>query len=169
MKYILPQSLDPDARLDDVDIEILQCLRRDARLSVRALAREVDMSPGAVAERLNRLHEKKVIRGYHADVDPGALGYQMQVLIGLQTDQGPDVSDTISALLAVPEITAVHVVTGAWDLVVVALVRDHHHLRDVILRELWTIVGFRHSETMLVLDSFVGSPDRIRTDDRDAD
>jgi DNA-binding Lrp family transcriptional regulator len=145
-------------QVDDTDLRILKLLSGDARLSGRAIAREIRMSPGATAERISRLEHSGVIRGYHADVDPTALGYRMQVVIGLQTEQGPEVGDAIAALLALPEVVQVHVVTGQWDLLVVAQVRDHHHLRDVVLREVWAVVGFRHSESMLVLDSHAGSP-----------
>jgi Lrp/AsnC family transcriptional regulator for asnA, asnC and gidA len=145
------------APVDDVDLEILRHLSADARLSGRALARAIGMSPGAVAERVARLEASGVIRGYHADVDPAALGYRMQVVIGLQTEQGPEVDEAIRALMAMPEVVAVHVVTGQWDLLVVVQVRDHHHLRDVVLREIWAVAGFRHSESMLVLDSHAGT------------
>jgi len=106
-------------RVDDVDLQIIALLSQDARRSARSLAREIKMSPGAVSERVTRLEESGVIRGYHADVDPAALGYEMQVVVGLQTDQGPEVTETIKALLAVPEVTSVSVVTGTWDLLVV--------------------------------------------------
>ena len=143
--------------VDDIDHQILKLLSTDARLSGRALAREIGMSPGAVADRVTRLEQSGVIRGYHADVDPAALGYRMQVVIGLQTEQGPEVGEAIAALMALPEVVEVNVVTGQWDLLVIAQVRDHHHLRDVVLREVWDVVGFRHSESMLVLDSHDGS------------
>lgn len=143
--------------VDEVDLQILKHLSADARQSGRALARAIGMSPGAVAERVARLEAAGIIRGYHADVDPAALGYRMQVVIGLQTQQGPEVGAAIDALMAMPEVVGVHVVTGQWDLLVVVQVRDHHHLRDVVLREVWEVVGFRHSESMLVLDSHAGS------------
>jgi DNA-binding Lrp family transcriptional regulator len=62
----------PPPQLDDVDLEILRLLRVDARRSARAIARDVGMSPGAVNERLTRLENSGVIRGYHADIDPVA-------------------------------------------------------------------------------------------------
>jgi DNA-binding Lrp family transcriptional regulator len=115
------------------------------------------MSPGAVSDRVQRLENAGVIRGYHADVDPAALGYSMRVLIGVSTEQGPPVAETIEALSRVPEVIAVHVVSGQWDLVVVAQVRDQRHLRDLVIDGLWGIPGFRHSETMLILDSHTNS------------
>lgn len=116
------------------------------------------MSSGAVAERVAKLEFAGVIRGYHADVDASALGLAMRVLIGLQVEQGPPLAFTVAALLDVAEIVEVLVVSGQWDLVVIAEVRDVHHLREFVLTKMWSIAGFRHSETMLVLESHDTKP-----------
>lgn len=147
-----------EARVDEVDHKILELLRAQGRRSARSLAKEIGMSPGAISERLTRLEASKAIRGYHADVDPAALGYETRVLVGLQTRQGPPLDETIDALLNVPEVLAVYVVSGQWDLVVLAQVRDHRHLRDVILEGVWQTPGFRHSETMLILHTRQKTP-----------
>ena len=147
-----PQVPGGDGRIDDIDRRLLLLLRRDARLSARALGREIGMSAGAVSERVQRLEASGAIRGYHADVDPAAIGYAMRVLVGLQTEQGMSMHDTIAALLAAPEVIEVMVVSGQWDFVVLAQVRDHQHLRDLVVGGLWDVPGFRHSETMLVLE-----------------
>lgn len=145
-------------QLDEIDLKILELLRADARRSVRSLSSEIGMSPGAVSERVSRLEGSGAVRGYHADIDPAALGYEMQVLVGLQLAQGRQVQKAIDALLEVPEMVALYVVSGQWDLVVLAQVRDHAHLRDVVLDGVWNTPGFRHSETMLILDSRHKSP-----------
>jgi DNA-binding Lrp family transcriptional regulator len=143
--------------LDDVDRRILAALRRDGRLSTRALGVEVGMSPGAVAERVRRLEAAGAIRGYGADIDPAAVGSGMRVLVGLQIEQGgPPIQQTVDALLAVDAVDEVSIVSGQWALIVFLQVRDQHHLREVVAEELWGIPGFRHSETMLVLDAYEG-------------
>jgi DNA-binding Lrp family transcriptional regulator len=155
----VPDAVPPpgDLGLDEVDRRILSLLRHDGRLSARALGREIGMSAGAVSERVQRLEASGAIRGYHADVDPATVGYGMRVLVGLQTEQGRSLDDTFDALLAVPEIVEVSVVSGQWDFVVVAQVRDHQHLRDLVAEGLWHLPGFRHSETMLVLETRHGA------------
>lgn len=146
----------PD-NLDDVDRRILAALRADGRLSARALSREIGMSAGAVSERVQRLEASGVIRGYHADVDPELVGHGMRVLVGLQIEQGgPPLQQTVDALLSVPEVTEVGIVSGRWDLVVFVQVRDQHHLRELVAERMWAVPGFRHSETMLVLETYDG-------------
>ena len=144
--------------VDAIDRRLLELLASDARLSARSLGREVGMSPGAISERVTRLERENVIRGYHADVNPAALGFGMSVIVGLQTEQGPTVSDSLIYLESIPEIQQVYVVSGQWDLVVHVRVRDQEHLREMILGALWHVPAFRHSETLLVLESIDGSP-----------
>jgi Lrp/AsnC family leucine-responsive transcriptional regulator len=67
--------------LDDLDRRILDELRRDARVSQAELGRRVSLSAPAVAERMQRLERTGVITGYHADVDPRALGYQLMAIV----------------------------------------------------------------------------------------
>jgi DNA-binding Lrp family transcriptional regulator len=146
--------------LDDVDQRIVELLNADARMSARAVAREIEMSPGAVSERISRLEGAGVIRGYHAEIDPAALGLRLQVIVGLQISQEPSLAAIVDALLTIPEVASVHVVSGQWDLVVIVHVRDGDHLRELVLEKIWRIPGFRHSETMLILGSYEnrGSP-----------
>lgn len=145
-------------RLDEVDQKILELLQADARKSARALARGIGMSPGAVSERISRLESAGVIKGYRAEIDPVALGLTIKAFIGIQITQEPSLSDIIDALLDIPEVAGVHIVSGQWDLVVVVQVRDGDHLREVVLERLWRTPGFRHSETMLILGSYEQQP-----------
>jgi Lrp/AsnC family transcriptional regulator, leucine-responsive regulatory protein len=67
--------------LDGVNQAILKELQRDARLSMAALGRRVNLSPPAVAERVQRLEREGVIRGYHAEIDPTKLGYTVAAVV----------------------------------------------------------------------------------------
>ena len=69
---------------DTVDERLLAELQDDARLSIAELGRRVGLSSPAVADRLERLEEAGVIRGYRAEVDPGALGYQLAVVLRIR-------------------------------------------------------------------------------------
>jgi DNA-binding Lrp family transcriptional regulator len=111
------------------------------------------MSPGAVSERIDRLERTGVIRGYHAALDPAAMGFPMEIIVGLQIQQGLPLQDLVARVLEIPEVVAVHVVTGQWDLVVTLRARDQRHLHELIIGRLWEVPGFRHSESMLVLET----------------
>lgn len=139
--------------LEDIDRQILEILARNARLSVREIARRVGVAPGTVAERIGRFERRGVIRGYHAQIEPTALGYALEAIVGLQTIQGPSTDETLDRMMEIPEVEEAYVVTGQWDLVVRVRVRDHLHLRDVVVGRMWQIPVFRHSETMIVYET----------------
>ena len=67
--------------LDALNRRIIEELQADARLSMAELGRRVNLSSPAVAERVQRLEREGVIRGYHADVDPVALGYAVAAVV----------------------------------------------------------------------------------------
>lgn len=140
------------ARVDEVDIRILQMLRGDARLSARAIGRGIGMSPGAVSERIARLERDGVLLGYSADIDAARLGVGMLAIIGIQAAHDSKLADMVEQILKIPECDNVYVITGGWDLLVFLRVRDQHHLSEVLFSNLWRAQGFRHSETMIVLD-----------------
>ncbi|HEV3167728.1 MAG TPA: Lrp/AsnC family transcriptional regulator [Isosphaeraceae bacterium] len=136
--------------VDETDFKILELLSTDARLSTRALSREIGMSPSAISERISKLERQKVLRGYRADLDLAVLGYGLPAIVGVQVAHA-ELDDIIERLLSVPEVESVYVVTGEWDLMVHLRVRDHHHLAEVLFDKIWSSPGFRHSETMIVL------------------
>ena len=70
-------SAEPDASLDEVDRQILAELQSDGRMTNVELARRVGLSAPPCLRRVRRLEEERIIRGYHADLDPVALGYEI--------------------------------------------------------------------------------------------
>ena len=73
-----------DQQLDPTNRQLIAALQDDARLSLAELGRRVGLTAPAVGERLARLEEAGVIRGYHADVDPRALGYELSVILRIR-------------------------------------------------------------------------------------
>src|SRR6202020_3150016 len=123
----------PKVEVDDLDLALLRALASDARQSQRALARQVEMSPPAIADRLARLERTGAIRGYRVEVDWAALGYPVVVYLAVTAGPGMDLSEIIEAIRALPEAHDMTVVTGGLDLLVRLRVRDHGHLRELLL------------------------------------
>jgi DNA-binding Lrp family transcriptional regulator len=141
-----------DVTLDEIDLRILRLLRADARRSARSLAREISMSAGAVIERLSRMENSGVIRGYHADIDPVALGYRMRVIVSVSLKAEAEVQTVIDYFMELKEVIAVYLVAGRWDLVLLARIRTQEQLRAELLEAVRRCPGFERSETMLVLE-----------------
>ncbi len=70
--------------IDELDRRIIDILSRDARISLKDLAQQVDLSAPSVSERVRRLEERGVIRGFTIDVDPVALGYTLQAIVRIR-------------------------------------------------------------------------------------
>ena len=97
--------------LDDVNRRILSVLAEEPRLSTSALARRVAMSTPAVRERVKRLEEVGVIRGYRLDIDPAAIG--LPIAAWVRVRPGPGQLPKIAELAAgVPQVSECHRISG---------------------------------------------------------
>ena len=139
------------AALDAVDLDLLRLLATDARMSQRRLGRELGMSAPAVGERIARLERSGVIRGYTVDIGWAEAGYPVTVYLAITAVQGHAQAPVIEALWALPEVADITVVTGTIDLLARLLVRDHNHLRELLLERVWQIPGVQRTETLLTL------------------
>jgi Lrp/AsnC family transcriptional regulator, leucine-responsive regulatory protein len=123
-----------DQRENDVtNRRILEALQSDGRLSLAELGRRVGLSPPAVAERVQRLERDGAITGYHARVDPRALGYSLTTVIRIRPAprQIPKVAELARAT---PEVVECHRITGDDCFIMRAHVRDVEHLEELIDR-----------------------------------
>jgi Lrp/AsnC family transcriptional regulator, leucine-responsive regulatory protein len=119
--------------LDATNISLLRELEADARLSLAELGRRVGLSPPAVADRLERLEETGVVRGYRAEVDPRALGYELAVVLRIRP--APRELKKVAELAQrTPEIVECHRITGDDCYLMKAHVRDVEHMEEVIDR-----------------------------------
>jgi Lrp/AsnC family leucine-responsive transcriptional regulator len=119
--------------IDDTDRSLLEELQADARISLAELGRRVGLSAPSVADRIRRLEDAGVIRGYSADIDPRALGYDLAAVIRIRPHarQIPKVAQIASDTR---EITECQRVTGDDCFVMRLHVRDVEHLEEVIDR-----------------------------------
>lgn len=92
--------------LDDIDIEILRSLVTDARRPYREIAERVDLSPPAVSDRISRLEEQGVIRGFTVDVDRSKLRRNVPVLVELEVKPGrvDEVYDDVTTMQDVEHV-----------------------------------------------------------------
>jgi Lrp/AsnC family leucine-responsive transcriptional regulator len=97
--------------LDPINLQILRELTSDGRLTVAELGRRISMSAPAVAERVQRLERAGVITGYHAEIDPRAVGFPISAVVRIRPAPGqlakiPDVARET------PEVTECYRITG---------------------------------------------------------
>lgn len=135
-------------RIDQYDQKILHLLQQDARISHAEIGRQVHLSQPAVSERIKRLEANQVIRGYRADVNPRALGYNITAMIRVSTQQGRPYADYVAAC---PEIIDCYTVTGEDGAVMRVLATDVEHLQRIINE----LNAFGSTSTAIVLTTHV--------------
>lgn len=137
--------------LDETDRAILAVLLEDARLSQREVAKRVGVAQGTVTNRLRRLEEVGIIHGFEVRLDAERLGWEMTVIAGLRIEKGKmiDVQRTIARD---PRVFAVYDVTGDYDSMVLARVRNRADLDD-LTKTVLTIEHVTRSHTHVVLNT----------------
>lgn len=137
-----------DDRLDSIDHRLLRLLARNSRRSTADLARDLGMSAPAIAERIKRLEEAGVIRGFTIDIDAAALGYPLSVYVRIRptTGQVGKIADLVATL---PEIVECDRITGDDCFLARAHVRSVEELEHLTDR----IVPFAQTNTSIIQSS----------------
>ena len=118
-------------QIDDIDMQLLAELEEDARLSNAELGRRVGLSAPAVAERVARLVESGAITGFHAAVDPRALGLTLSAILRIRP--APRELPKVAQLARdTPEVVECHRITGEDCFFLKLHVRDVEHLEELI-------------------------------------
>ena len=137
--------------LDAKDWQLLELLQADARTGYAELGRQVGLSAPAVAERVKRLEDTGVIRGYRTDIDPRKLGYAIEAVIRLRCD-GSICSRVGQTLADIPEVLDYRRLAGedSGSLRVVAMSVGH---LEVVLDRILKVHPSISTTTLVVLQA----------------
>lgn len=117
--------------LDDTDRRILALLQQDARMPVKALAEQVGLSSPGASERLRRLEDRGVIRGFTVDVEPRTLGFSMQAIVRIKPLPGK--LQAVQKLIeGIPEFAECDKVTGDDCFIGRLYLRSIEHLDHIL-------------------------------------
>lgn len=119
-------------RLDDIDRSILAHLTEDGRLSYAALGHRIGLSTPATKRRVDRLVADGVIRGFTADVDPGALGWTIEAFVELYCEGRVPPEKMSEMVHSIPEVVDAYTVTGDADGIVVVRAEGPAHFEHVL-------------------------------------
>ena len=99
--------------MDSVDEKIIQLLQKNARISIKDIASQVFLSSPAVTSRIYRLEKIGIIRGYHAQIDPEALGYRIKAFVNLEMEPSKK-TEFYAYVENVPNVIECNCVTGDY-------------------------------------------------------
>ena len=137
--------------LDSVDRSIISALFVDARLSQRQLAEKVGVAQGTITNRLRKLEQEGAIEGYAPVLNADRVGWQMTVMAGLCIEKGK-IMDVQKHISGDSRVFSVYDVTGDWDSMVLARVKDRADLDD-LTKTVFTLDGITRSYTHVVLNT----------------
>lgn len=138
--------MDKGYTLDSIARKLLSELQRDARATYAELGRRVGLSPSATVERIRRLEDAGVIRGYHVEINPAALGYGVMAHIRLVCD-GEKYKQFLQFVKTIDAVRECDHVTGSDALVMKVLVPSLEDLEHVIMK----LLNYGVPTTSLVL------------------
>lgn len=139
--------------LDDLDLELLKRLQRDASASKADLARQLNLSQPAIHHRIKRLEERGYIRAYVALLDRQLLDLDLTcfVQISVQRHHRDHIVAFEQAVLAIPEVLDCHHMTGEFDFLLRVVVANRKALETLLVDRLSTLPGVAHLQTSVVL------------------
>ena len=141
--------------LDEKDARIIEVLQKDGRTSNVELARVVELTPSATLERVRKLEERGLIKGYTAVVDPHALDLGLLAFIFMRVDDRDDVlgkaDSTAEALSALPSVLELHHLAGEDCFLLKVRARDTDDLYRILRDELGRFKAIKGTRTTIVL------------------
>lgn len=145
--------MDVQRTIDDVDISILSILQDNARITNADIARQVEMAPSAVLERVRKLEERGLVHGYFAQLDARRLGFGLLAFVLVRTKTGSWGEETGTALARIPEVEEVHHIAGEDCFLVKVRASDTEALGMLIRDTFQSIPDVQSTRTTVVLNT----------------
>jgi Lrp/AsnC family transcriptional regulator, leucine-responsive regulatory protein len=136
--------------INEIDINILNIIQKDARISNAEIARQVGLAPSAVLERVRKLEERGVIRGYATEIDAAEIGFGLTAFVFVRTSVCGTIDETLSQI---PEVLEVHDVAGEDCYLLKVRARNTEELGKLLREKLKTIPEIISTRTTVVLQT----------------
>ncbi|WP_374464629.1 Lrp/AsnC family transcriptional regulator [Chryseobacterium sp.] len=136
-------------QLDDKDLQLLRLLQKNAKLTVKELAKEVSLSAYPVFERVKRLEQEGFVKRYAAVLDAEKLnrGFTVFCQIKLKIHDRSVGYDFVKEILEIEEVAECYNISGDFDFLLKVQVRDMKHYQDFVFNKLGSVdsIGSTHS------------------------
>jgi Lrp/AsnC family transcriptional regulator for asnA, asnC and gidA len=154
---IIPQieaiKMLPKYELDSLDYKILSQLQKDGRKPYLEIARELVVSGGTIHQRVQKMEEAGVLKGFSVVIDHARLGSTVTVMVGLHLKNAKDCTPVLSLMEKFPEVIEAHFTTGNYSLMIkvaTATIQDYY---DFLTNKLQTLKEIRATESFICLAS----------------
>jgi len=137
-------------KIDEVDLQIINLLQQDSRISFKKVANRLGISVGTAYNRIKSLEEKGILKGYTVIVDPVKLGYSLTAVVLIQAE-GKHLMDVENNVARMENVILVYDITGDFDIAVVARFKDRFEL-NAFIKSLLGMPYVKRTVTNVVLN-----------------
>lgn len=148
----MPNKVRNMFEIDRIDYQLLDALQQDAKIPLKKIGEIVGLSAPSVLERIRKLEQAGVIRGYHAQLDAHAVGLDVAAFIGVSVQTPVNATEVERWVVDEHQIQECHHVTGGFTLLLKVKTRNTRELQALISR-IRSLPGVVATETMVVLAS----------------
>ena len=139
-----------DFEIDDIDQSIIAELRVDGRATNQQIANKLGLTAATVSTRIKRMEDANKLRVV-AVSDFSAHGYNLLMQVAVEVD-GRAAADVAADLAKIPEVFAVHLVTGRYDIDMLVALKDYDDLSELMLNRLAGVSGIRSMSPAIAVD-----------------
>lgn len=140
-------------KIDEVDLALLKLLRKNSRISLTKIAKELGITVPAVKYRIQKLEQNGIIQKYSITINYEKLGYGIIAFVGINIDPTKR-HQIMKKILELDEIIELFEVTGEYDIMVKIATKDIHSLREFLTFKLGGIEGVTRTYTMVIVREY---------------
>lgn len=140
--------------MDVVDYKILKLLQNNSKISNIKIAKEIGLTAPSTLERVRKLEEASIIKGFYTSFNKELLDYKITVfvVVTLSVRTKSNIEDFIGRLKKMPNVIEYYLTTGKFDFFLKVYARDVKDLQEFLFNELTSSSSVSQTETLLILD-----------------
>ena len=139
--------------LDEIDIKILKHLQKDGRETASKIAEKLNLTVPTITERIRRLQESSVIKGFQAIIDPKSIDLDVSAVITVISSSSNNYQQVVDNAIDCPEIVQCFSTTGMGSLLLWVSTKNSQSLED-LLRKIQSWPDVTRTETQVILSSY---------------
>jgi Lrp/AsnC family transcriptional regulator, regulator for asnA, asnC and gidA len=150
--------MESDYQVDSLDQKILRRLVKDARTPFTDIARDLLVATGTVHQRVEKMKNAGVIKGFQATLNHSLLGRPVMTLVGIHLNNAKDCASVYEALEKFKEVVEVHFTTGTYALIAKIVSGSVQEFHNFLTEKLHVLKSIRATETFLCLNTPIQRP-----------
>lgn len=139
--------------MDEIDRRIVSELQKDGKMKIKELAAKLNMTNSPVFERIKKLESEGIISGYHAQINPKKLGFQLIAYcsVTLENHHKQTIEQFVGDVKNLPEILECYHIAGLFDYLLKIVVRDMEHYQYFVTQKLAILNNIARVQSSFVM------------------